>query len=654
MAGPVNLIFSRPLVGNSPVNLVFGQADEVPADVYVTLSGTLPALTGSLLVGSPISITLAGTLPDLTGDIRVAKVEMVTLAGTLPGLTGSISALYISGAERPTVAGLSGAWQVADKTETGANGRMQKASPVPTGWDNAWQETNRLLTSAASRHQYSDPHIRPQATSGFQQAIQVPNPALRARQQDGISTIRPMRTNRYQDAISLSLRGASARHQDGIRDRRNWAAGRWQDAIAHYLLHRDRSGVGAHLNRGWESEYQEAMRPLPGMSTVPPFPEPERCYTPPEGDEVHLVFKTPWSDDTNLIFVCERHGPGPDPGETVVVPIKRVYVVLNQSSLRRVDGNIPIPTFAMSLSLDCDSWTWSFSASLPSQAMADLQPSSPGEPILVEAMINGVPYRMQCEKRSRDRSFAQDGFKISGRGLSAILDTPHAPVMSFSNPFARTAQQLMNDVLTDNGVSIGWDIDWQAVDWSVPAGVFVHQGSYISALNAIAGAAGSYLQPDRVAQILRVLPKYPTAPWDWGDVTPDFEIPSAVATVENIEWIDKARYNRVFVSGVQGGVLGRVTRAGTDGGRVGPMVTDPLITTAAAARQRGIPVLADTGSQAAVTLRLPVLPETGIIPPGKFIRYVDGATTRIGLTRSVNVSVDSPETWQTIGLETHV
>jgi hypothetical protein len=48
-----------------------------------------------------------------------------------------------------------------------------------------------------------------------------------------------------------------------------------------------------------------------------------------------------------------------------------------------------------------------------------------------------------------------------------------------------------------------------------------------------------------------------------------------------------------------------------------------------------MPVLADVGRQAMVSLRLPVLPETGIIVPGKFVRYVDGGTTRLGLTRSV-------------------
>ena len=68
----------------------------------------------------------------------------------------------------------------------------------------------------------------------------------------------------------------------------------------------------------------------------------------------------------------------------------------------------------------------------------------------------------------------------------------------------------------------------------------------------------------------------------------------------------------------------------------------------------GLAVLSDTGRIASVNLRMPVLSETGIIPPGKFVSYVDGGTERIGITRSVSVDVGLPEIWQVIGVETHV
>jgi hypothetical protein len=211
----------------------------------------------------------------------------------------------------------------------------------------------------------------------------------------------------------------------------------------------------------------------------------------------------------------------------------------------------------------------------------------------------------------------------------------------------------MGDVLTLNGVPLGWGVAWGLTDWEVPAGAWAHRGSYVSALARIAEAGGGYLQPHPTDLQVRVLPRYPAPPWQWAGLTPDVELPAAVTVRESIEWRSKPVYNRVFVSGTSHGVLGQVTRAGTAGDAVAPMVTDPLITHVDAARQRGRAVLADTGPQELVGLRLPVLPATGVIAPGTLVRYVDGDEQRLGLVRSNELDVRLPEVWQTIGVETH-
>lgn len=330
-------------------------------------------------------------------------------------------------------------------------------------------------------------------------------------------------------------------------------------------------------------------------------------------------------------------------------------MVINSAELRRVDGNIEIPAFGMTLGLDADSWTWNFGARVPGHVLPYLEPDYDGAPVEVEATVNGVAYRMLVERVARDRSFGKDDMSLQGRGKTALLDSPYAPSQTFLNSSARTAQQLMADVLSVNGVAMPWTVDWELEDWLVPAGVFSHQGSYISALNAIAAAAGGYVQPHASLQTISVLPRYAAAPWNWGAVTPDFELPSDVTTREGITWVERARYNRVYVSGQQVGVLGQVTRAGTAGDVLAPMVTDALITTAAAARQRGLQILSNTGRQADVSVRLPVLAETGIIAPGKFIRYADteAGVVRRGVVRSTGVEIGLPEIWQTLGVETH-
>ena len=328
-------------------------------------------------------------------------------------------------------------------------------------------------------------------------------------------------------------------------------------------------------------------------------------------------------------------------------------MVVNNASLRRVDGNIVLPTFSMTLGLDVDSWTWRFSAALPGRALPDLEPAGTGSPVEVEATINGTVFRALVESIERSREFGTNDLRISGRGKTALLDAPYAPVMSFTNSQVRTAQQIMGDVLTFNGVSLGWSIQWGLADWSIPAGVFSHQGSYIGALNKIALAAGGYIQPHAASQSIKVLPRYPRVPWDWATVTPDFQLPADVTSRESLRWLEKAPYNRVFVSGQEVGVLGQVTRSGTAGDVLAPMVVDALITDAVAARQRGIAVLADTGRQVEVSLRLPVLSETGIITPGAFVDYQDGGVTRRGLVRSTQVQAGLPEVWQTLGVQTY-
>lgn len=299
-----------------------------------------------------------------------------------------------------------------------------------------------------------------------------------------------------------------------------------------------------------------------------------------------------------------------------------------------------------------DSWTWSFSGALPGEALSLVSPGS--GPVEVNLNVNGTNVRLLIENVSRDRTFGKSSIKVTGRGINAELDAPYAPTQTFGDYEVLTAQQLMAQVLTLNGIPLGWDVDWQIEDWSVPAGVFNHQGTYISALNAISGAAGAYLQPGLATRDLIVKHRYPTAPWEWNDVDADIVLPSDVVVQEGLQWLEKPSYNRVYVSGQGQGVVGRVTRAGTAGDLVAPMVTDQLVVSVEPARQRGRAVLSDTGKQVRATLGLPVLAETGMILPGTFIQYEDGPTTRRGIVRSTNVSLGFPNVWQSIQVETHL
>jgi hypothetical protein len=336
----------------------------------------------------------------------------------------------------------------------------------------------------------------------------------------------------------------------------------------------------------------------------------------------------------------------------LVIPIQRTYIVINDISLERVSDSLNLPATSISLSIDADTWTWGFNASLPASALDDVI-GTPGAPVELAANINGTEFRLLVERITRSRSFGRNTINLSGRGIAALLDAPYAAPASLYSAAAITAQQAAENAITLAGLPAGWALNWQLTDWLLPAGLWSHQGTPMSAVNRIAAAAGGYVQADPLAQTLHILPRYPLAPWAWSGATIDYEIPSAIAVTEGIEWTDNPDYDVVYVSGEAGGVLGRILRTGEAGTRPAQMVTDNLITHADAARQRGLSILGTAGRTANISLSMPILTASGIIKPGAMIEYTDGSTTRIGIARGVSITAGQPTVRQTVEIECH-
>ena len=644
-----DLLFDRPAATDA--DLVFGASYVAPRD-DVTVRATLPLPCVAIKFIPPARAELLAALPGLTVRSLVLRpsVPLEIGSGTgarLPGVVFAGEVRYASHTQRPTVGQTSHRWQVARQSEDGSTQGQQDAAATPAGWDASWRHTLALPQGIEHRLPPVLAGAPEQRRMGQQQATRLHDLTWFAHQEG--APIQLARQGLFQDAVRL--RDATRfRHQDGDRTKRAGRSGSWQ--AARQLARRqgsDFQGASA-APKGWRGRYQEAVPPPPGISVrvVPQPPVPPRCYT----SSTHLLFAALAPADGHLLFFCENHADPPPPDrEAVVVPVRRVYFVINNVTLHRVLDGMPVPVFNLSLSLDAASWTWGFEAQLPARAESLVAPGGANGPVELVASVNGTPFHALAENISRERAFGDASIRVSGRGRNAVLAAPYAPVMTFSNPEARTARQLMDDVLTLNGIPLGWTVDWGLVDWNVPAGVFARQGTWIEALNAIAGAAGGYLIPHPHDQTIRVRHRYPVVPWEWNTVTPDFVLPVDAVARESLRWLDKPAYNRVFVSGQDVGVLGQVTRAGTAGDVLAPMVVDSLITEASVARQQGIAVLADTGQQIEVSLRLPVLAETGIIEPGAFVEYRDGSVTRLGIVRSTQVEAGMPEVWQTLGVQ---
>lgn len=613
MTTPVTLRFAA-LVTPTPaaVNLLFGAE-----------TAFAPRVEGSLAAALP-----PADLPGLSlASEGVLWAELITDVGPVVGAPHG---------RRPAQATALGVGQQAmQSVQTSAAARHAAAAPVRAPM--VLRQSSMLPSSRASVHlaQQAIPLV---AGVGVAQQEST-------RQQQGAGA-------RHQHGLPLG-QGVRSDHQERIRLRHRLRADQRQ---AESVVTRGTAGhqSGRPLYQGVTVRHQQMIPvPLGWWQIAYPWPEPPFDPNAPSSP-VALKFCRLADGTTALVFGCRPYVPPPPPGE-VVVPIRRAYIVLNTITLVRASDGAPLDATALTLQIDADSWTWGWDATIPGAQLALVEPAEYGEPVELIATVNGQSFRLLAERIARDRRFGESRLRVSGRGRAGLLAAPHSPIVTRHNDAAaRTTQQLLADALTDNGVSLGWAIDWQPADWLVPAGAWHHTGSYIEHAQRIAEAAGAYVQADPVADTLRILPRYPVLPWEWATSTPDIELPSAPVVRESIEWVERPAYNRVFVSGATaGGILGQVTRAGTAGNIVAPMVTDPLITHADAARARGRAILADTGRQARVTLDLPILPETGIIAPGKLIRYTDAGTVRMGLVRGTAVRAQLPTARQSIELETH-
>lgn len=665
--GSTALVFGEEVAahaGASP-NLVFRDApatngdllfDVDPVDieepisqvVTVTCDAALPPLQGPGVLRVGRQVTCAASLPDLAGVGALRFGVHVSSTATLPGLVAHGAVTYFVNVQRPTVAVAKDGSQLALPKEAGAAMSGQIGLGTHSGVESVFQQATPVQNPSSMS--FTEAFRNSQNYMGkFAQGVMYRD-GLVGRMQDGDPSQRLHTVSRMQEGDKAQNWPTASRMQDGLRDRRNWLHTKFQEAVRSAgRTVNTRNGYSKPSARAWHSRFQEAWVPRPGqyVRPVPPIPRPGDWGT-------DLVFACQPLEFPALVFgatQCDAETPTPS---TVQVPIRKVYLVINNITLHRVDTGAELHAHSFSMSLDYQSWTWSWSASLHDDAAPHLGRDSQGDPAELVAQVNGTPFRLRLVSVGRDRRFSPTRWNVSGQGKAAVLAAPWAPTLSFGNPTdTRTAQQLMADALTINGAGIGWAVDWGLQDWQVPAGAWAMQGSYIDAINDIAASVGGYVQPHATDAVLRVLPRYPAAPWTWASITPDFEIPEDAAEVEGTQYIDRPGYNRVFVGGVGAGVFGPLTRAGTAGNVIAPQVNHALITDATAHRQRGIAELSDTGKQEHITLTMQVLPETGVIVPGQFVRYL-GNIPALGIVRSTSIDWSRPKLRQTIKLETHV
>lgn len=396
-----------------------------------------------------------------------------------------------------------------------------------------------------------------------------------------------------------------------------WQADQWSqgDAVG-LLLYGRRLRLGLPLWKGWRDGWEEAMQPGPGTS---PDPKPPIIPERPDKRTLRLEFGRK-RGEAELEFVWY-------PDNTVVIPTRRVYFVINTASVVRARDGKEIPVSSVDLSLDEGSWAWSFSANVIRHEDAKAIYNEE-----IDITVNGHHWRFKVDSWRRSRSFNQHDCQVSGRGLSAYLSSTYLIPNSYTEPAARNMQQLAVEELPQ-----GWSLTWAAPDWLVPGGTFSYEKKApIDVIQTLAEAAGATLLPGQSSKTIEVIPRYKVLPWQLQETAPDIVIPSAIMVTMGEQYHDGQNVNGVWVSS-DGNTLGPclVKRQGSGADRLLPDVMNPLMVDVVGIRALGSSSLAEAGARYDEDIELPLSQDTGLILPGRIVQTDEGK----GYSRGIKISV---------------
>ena len=264
-----------------------------------------------------------------------------------------------------------------------------------------------------------------------------------------------------------------------------------------------------------------AWRPTsPGIDVPPPIVVPP-VYVPPDGAHVALPLECLWYAD---------------PGDKIALPIgpfacyaaslgRRRYIVLNSAAVVRLPERTPIAVSAISLNASVDSVAWSVSITLADPALrAYLVPDVNG-PKSIEININGYVWTAIIEAWQTQSKFLGDVVTMTGHSRTMLLTAPYRTPRDYAQNVDRNAQQLAADELLYSGFTL----DYGSVDWPVPGGVWTYQQQTpMSAISALAAAAGAVVQSHPYLDTVQIRPRWPVSLWEWSATAPDKIVPDDV------------------------------------------------------------------------------------------------------------------------------
>lgn len=425
----------------------------------------------------------------------------------------------------------------------------------------------------------------------------------------------------------------------------------YQDCTSIKYHGKHRSSCQSHVT---QRAYPVPCRfyPIP----PPPIPpKPNVCQIRPPSDRLPLALRRKslsvldlTADSLPLPLTCWHDTP---PQTT---PNKRSYIVHN--IITASIAGLQIDPLSFGIKTDMDSFCWQGQVEITDKdykrIKAKLDTQRGDEPLITVA-INNHPFVIICEDISKNRSFVNHSYTLSGRSVTAHLSKDYANVVKFDNELY--ASQIVHDALRDLPITADFGVD----DWLTHATM---TDTPIAIIDTVATACGAFVMSDKAEGKLYIRPRYKVPVWELATTTPDRIIPLDVIKSISEQKRTNPRYNAVILTSQSDGAVVYRNEEGQD--KHAPISNHELYTDQACIIPAGIAILSDSGTHqtANITLRwadkynLPLATLGEIWQINDKVGNTDDAWRGIVQAITIDVKVDDgvPTVWQTVELDRYL
>lgn len=380
--------------------------------------------------------------------------------------------------------------------------------------------------------------------------------------------------------------------------------------------------------------------------------EARACPMRPKSHQLHFALQRKRgqlsSDKLPFYLECWHKKPA------IITPAKESYIVHNTVSAS-IDG-LNIDPLSFGIKTDINGFCWQGQIEISQSSYNNIRhllDKARGDEPVISIVINGFAFVIICEDVSKNRSFVNHSYTLSGRSITARLSADYAHAQMGLVTLDNYASQIARAQLDNLPFTLNFAIE----DWLIPANhLSLTDKTPIAVMNDIADATGAILTSDPALPILTIKPKYKAPAWD-------IAMPDRIIALDIIKSISEqkrtsARYNTVILIGQAFGAIVYRAREGRD--MDAGVIDNPLFTDQIPMIAKGCQVLSDSGNHMNVTITTRWAPkyQLDLAVLGDIWQINDTEGPWRGIVVSVAVDVklenDVPTIWQTVGLDRYL